>query len=65
MKISTTIVLSARLNAACRTTLSGTARRGNSILRTSDSRLTRLVTAPPVDSLKNVNRTMPSSSPSA
>ena len=55
---------SPRLNSAPSTTDSGTASRGNSILRTSGSRCTSDVTLPFVASEKNPNRTIPKSSAS-
>src|SRR3954454_9687829 len=61
MNTSTGTRLSTRLNDAVNTTDSGTAARGNSILRTSGSRATIEVTDVLVDSLKNVNSTTPSS----
>src|SRR3954468_14292854 len=58
---NTGIRFSTRLNDALNTTDSGTASRGNSILRTSGSRATSATRQPLVASLKNVNATTPSS----
>ncbi len=58
----TGIRFSARFSIDCRTQDNGTAMRGNSILRTRFSRRISERTAAPVASVKNWNRTMPSSS---
>ncbi len=54
--------LSPRFSVACSTHASGTAMRGNSILRTRFSRTISERTAAAVESVKNWKRTMPSSS---